>query len=54
MEVTWLLGALLLKLLEAYVDFDNLRPGGPLGGKWMTVDQESRGVRCGKPTPPRL
>jgi hypothetical protein len=36
MEATWLLGALLLKLLEAYADFDNLRPGGAL--RWKVED----------------
>jgi hypothetical protein len=36
MKVTRLLGALLLKLLEAYVDFDNLRPSGAL--RWKVED----------------
>jgi hypothetical protein len=33
MGATRLLGALLLKLLEAHVDTDNLRPGGAIRWK---------------------
>jgi hypothetical protein len=38
MEANQLLGALLLKLLEAYVEIVNLRSGGVLRGKQKTVD----------------
>jgi hypothetical protein len=38
MKVTRLLGALLLKLLETYVDFDNLRLGVAL--RWKVEDHQ--------------
>jgi hypothetical protein len=44
MEATWLLGCYSLKLLEAYVEIVNLRPGGALRGKWRTVGWEGWGV----------
>jgi hypothetical protein len=44
MEATRLLGYYSLKLLEAYVEIVNLRPGGTLRGKRKTIDWEGREV----------
>jgi hypothetical protein len=33
-----------LKMIEAYVEIINLRPGGAIRGKWRAIDRERRRV----------
>jgi hypothetical protein len=53
MEATQLLGALLL-FVRDLLRIVNLRPGGAIRGKQMTVSWEESGVWYGNSTPPRL